>query len=274
MNTTWLSQVFATAKPVVGMLHVLPLPDSPRYGGDTNAVREAVLRDAEALIDGGIHGLLLENFGDAPFWPTRVPAAVVAQMTALAIEVRRHFPVPLGINVLRNDGRSALAIAHAAGAQFIRVNVLCGARLADQGIVEGIAPKLLRDRARLGAAAVRILADVDVKHSAALAARPIEEEAEEMLDRGGADGLIVSGAATGRPADPSETRAVRAVARGAPVLVGSGVTEENLAEYLDSADGFIVGTSLKRDAVAANPVDLQRVKSLMAVVGRVSSPSE
>ncbi len=230
-------------------------------------VREAVLRDADALVEGGIHGLLLENFGDAPFWPHRVPSVVVAQMTALAMELRRRFPIPLGINVLRNDGRSALAVAHAAGAQFIRVNVLCGARLTDQGILEGIAPTLLRDRARLGAD-VKILADVDVKHSAPLAPRPIDEEAEEMLARGLADGLIVSGVATGRPVDLAQLRAVRAAARGAPVLVGSGVAAENLGEYLDDADGFIVGTSLKRDGDVSQPVDPARVKALMAIAGR------
>lgn len=248
------------------MVHLGPLPGSPRYRGDLRAVREAMLRDAEALVEGGLHGLLLENFGDVPLWPRRVPASVVAHMTALAVEVRRRFPVPLGINVLRNDGRSALAIAQAAGAQFIRVNVLCGARLTDQGILEGIAPKLLRDRARL-AADVKILADVDVKHSAPLTHRPIEVEAEEMLARGLADGLIVSGDATGLPASPAQLRAVRAAARGAPVLVGSGVTADNLAEYLDSADGFIVGTWLKRDGDVSQPIDPARVKTLMAMVG-------
>jgi hypothetical protein len=264
MTPTWLNEIFATDKPVIGMVHIPPLPGSPRFGGDVQAVREAVLRDAEALVEGGIHGLLLENFGDAPFWPRRVPAIVVAHITALATELRRRFPVPLGINVLRNDGRSALAIAQAAGAQFIRVNVLCGARLTDQGILEGIAPRLLRDRAQLGED-VKILADADVKHSAPLALRPIEEEAEEMLDRGGADGLIVSGAATGRPTDPAQLRAVRSASRGAPVLVGSGVTAENAAQYLDCADGVIVGTWLKRDGDVSQPVDAERVRALMAI---------
>ncbi len=262
MNTGWLSEIFPAPKPVVGMLHVRPLPGSPRYDGDMRAVRDAVLRDAEALVDSGIHGLLLENFGDAPFRPHRAPAETVAHMAALGAEIRRRFPVPLGINVLRNDGRSALAVAHAAGAQFIRVNVLCGARLTDQGILEGIAAKLLRDRARLGAA-VKILADVDVKHSAPLAVRPIEEEAEEMLERGGADGLVVSGPGTGKPADPQQLRAVRAVARGAPVFVGSGVTAENVGDYAVWADGFLVGTWLKRDGLVTAPVDPARVKRLM-----------
>src|SRR4051812_40948807 len=119
------------AKPVIGMIHLPPLPGAPLYMDDFGALRAAVLRDAEALAAGGIHGLMLENFGDVPFFPDTVPPHVVAHMTALAGDVRRTFPnLPLGINVLRNDGRSALAVAHAVGAQFIRVNVLCGARVA------------------------------------------------------------------------------------------------------------------------------------------------
>lgn len=268
MNAAWLSEIFPTSKPVVGMLHAPPLPGSPGYGGDLRAVREAVLRDAEAMVDSGIHGLVLENLGDAPFWPRRVPAEVVAQMTALAVEIRRRFPVPLGINVLRNDGRSALAVAHAAGARFIRVNVLCGARLTDQGILEGIAADLLRDRARLGAD-VKILADVDVKHSAPLASRPIEEEAEETLQRGGADGLVVSGPGTGKPADPRKLRAVRKAARGAPVFVGSGVSAENVGDYLPWADGFLVGTWLKRDGSVTAPVDPARVKMILERIAQI-----
>src|SRR3954466_9139642 len=153
-----LAQWSSVRKPVIGMLHLPPLPGSPRYarapGGD--AIRELVLRDAEALAGGGVHGLMLENFGDVPFYPGRVPAHTVAAMTAIAAEVRRQFPeLPLGINVLRNDGQSALAIATAVGAQYVRVNILCGARLADQGILQGIAHELLRERAMLRAEHVR-----------------------------------------------------------------------------------------------------------------------
>ncbi len=138
---------FCDAKPVIGMLHAPPLPGAPRFGGDWNAVRAHVLRDAEALIDGGLRVLLLENFGDAPFFPRSVPAPTLTAMTALACDVRRRFDVPLGINVLRNDAVGALAVALASGAAFIRVNVLCGARLTDQGLIEGVAYELLRARA-------------------------------------------------------------------------------------------------------------------------------
>src|SRR3954471_9147692 len=266
-----LSLWSGASKPVIGMLHLPPLPGSPGYeaAGGMGAVREAVLRDAEALASGGVHGLMLENFGDVPFYPRRVPAHVVAHMTAIACAVRARFDLPLGINVLRNDGQSALAVAHATGAAFIRVNVLCGARVADQGVVEAIAHDLLRDRAMLGATGVRIFADVDVKHSAPLAARPLADEVADTLHRGLADGLIVSGWGTGQPTDPADAREVRAAAGGkAPVLVGSGITAGNVAEFLPHADGFIVGTAFKRGGDPSQPVDAALVRELMSSLPR------
>src|SRR5215208_1528080 len=182
-------------RPVIGMLHLPALPGAPRYASNLAAITNSALRDADALSAGGVHGLMLENYGDVPFYPDRVPAYVVAHLTALAWEVKRRFPqVPLGINVLRNDGRSALAVAHASGAQFIRVNVLCGARVADQGLIQGIAHDLLRERTLLAAHDVKILADVDVKHSAPLAPRELADEVDDTVERGLADGVIVSGA--------------------------------------------------------------------------------
>lgn len=248
------------------MLHLPPLPGSPRFNGGLGAIRNAMLRDADALAAGGVHGLMLENFGDVPFFPKRVPAQVVAHMTALACELRRRFDLPLGINVLRNDGSGALAVAQAAGAQFIRVNVLCGARVADQGILNGIAHDLLRNRAMLRAE-VRIFADVDVKHSAALAPRPLADEVSDTLHRGLADALIVSGWGTGQPTDPSEAREVKQAAGNAPVFIGSGVTAETIAPYLPHCDGFIIGSAFKRDGRVEAPVDQARVAAIMSRLG-------
>lgn len=262
--TTWISTCFGVEKPLIGMLHAPPLPGSPRYGGDWLAVRDHVLRDAEALVSGGLHGLLLENYDDAPFFPGRVPAHVAASLTALAVAVKGRFAVPLGINVLRNDGQTALAVAMAAEAQFIRVNILCGARLTDQGLIQGIAHDLLRDRRHLGADPIRILADVNVKHSAPLAIRPLEEEVNDLLSRGGADGLIVSGSATGQPVDRTELHQIHSAARGrAPVFIGSGVSAGTIANLLPHADAFIIGSSLKHDGRAEKPVDPQRVRALV-----------
>jgi membrane complex biogenesis BtpA family protein len=262
---------FQTSRPLIGMLHVPALPGAPRFGGDLATIRSRVLDDAAALVEGGAQGAILENFGDAPFFPGRVGAITIAHMTALAAEVRRRFDLPLGINVLRNDGAAALAIAHAVGAQFIRVNVLCGARLTDQGLVQGIAHDLLRQRAALRSD-VCIFADVDVKHSAPLAARPLADEVADLIARGGADAVIVSGAATGKPADLAELHEAKSAAGGTPVLVGSGVTAQTLSHFLPHADGFIVGTALKRDGQVDGPVEARRVRAIAAILdGRASA---
>lgn len=256
----------ASRKVVIGMIHLRPLPASPRYAGDLSAVREAAVRDAAALAEGGVDGLMIENFGDVPFYPGRVPAYVVSHMTALAAAVRGRFDLPLGINVLRNDGLSALAVAHAAGAEFVRVNVLCGARVADQGLLQGIAHDLLRERAVLGATGVKILADVDVKHSAAVAARELADEVDDTVARGLADGVIVSGAGTGKTTALEKVQRVKAVAGGTPVFVGSGVSADTVRDYAPYADGFIVGTAFKRDRDPANPVEVDRVRALMSAI--------
>jgi hypothetical protein len=252
----------SVAKPLIGMIHLGALPGSPGYRGSIDALRAAALHDAEALVEGGIDGLLIENYGDAPFFPGRVPPHTVAHLTALAAEVSRRFSVPLGVNVLRNDGLAALAVAQAVGARFIRVNVLSGARLTDQGLIQGIAHHLTRLRSALGAGAIQIWADVNVKHSAPLAPCNLSDEVADLVRRGGADALIVSGQATGREASLEELGAVRAAAGDTPVLVGSGVSPETIVRYLPHADGFIVGTSLKEDGVTDRPVDLDRVKAL------------
>jgi hypothetical protein len=207
---------------------------------------------------------MLENFGDVPFYPGRVPSHVVAHITSLAADVRRATDLPLGINVLRNDGLSALAVAAAVGGSFIRVNVLCGARVTDQGLIQGIAHDLLRERALLHADQVKIFADVDVKHSAPLALRPLQDEVDDLIERALADALIVSGAGTGKPTDPSKAKLVKQSARQTPVLIGSGITPDTVQSFRDAADGFIVGTSLKRDGIGSNPVDISRVKQLLS----------
>jgi membrane complex biogenesis BtpA family protein len=252
---------------VIGMLHLPALPGSPRYAGDVKSIRDRVLADAKALRDGGVHGLMLENFGDVPFFTTDVPKHVVAQITAIACTVREAVPdLPLGINVLRNDGCAALGVAAACGAQFVRVNVLCGARVTDQGVIQGIAAELLRLRAQLDAGHVKIFADVDVKHSAPLAARPLEDEVHDTVLRGLADALIVSGAGTGKATDPGKLADVKRFAGGTPVFVGSGVTDATARDLATHADGLIVGTSLKRGGDVDAAVDVGRVRKLIELL--------
>jgi hypothetical protein len=255
----------SVSKPLIGMLHLLPLPGSPLFDGNLDRVRDVLLRDADSLAEGGVDGLMIENFGDTPFVPGRVPAHIVAHVTALASLVRQRVPqLPLGTNVLRNDGQSALAVAHAVGASYIRVNILCGARVTDQGVIQGIAHDLLRDRAMLDPQrSIRIFADVDVKHSAPLALRDLADDVDDTLERGLADALIVSGAGTGKATDPASVAAVKKAAGAAPVFIGSGVSIATIDSYLPHCDGLIVGTALKRDGIASNEVDVKRVRELV-----------
>jgi uncharacterized protein len=255
---------------IIGVLHVPALPGSPRNELTFTQIADWVLKDADALAKGGVDGLILENFGDVPFYPRRVPAHTVAFMTALAREVKFGFHLPLGINVLRNDAESAIAVAGAASAQFVRVNIHTGARVTDQGIIEGTAHETLRYRKSVGSDA-KIFADVDVKHSAPVAGRPLQVEVEEIISRGGADAVIVTGAATGKQAAVDDLKIAKQAAGNVPVFAGSGVDSTSVAAVLKIADGVIVGTAFKRDGVTTNPVEPDRVRSLVAAAsgGRV-----
>jgi hypothetical protein len=266
-----LEDIFNVNKPVIGVLHLPALPGSPENQSDLSQIREWLMRDAEALAGGGVDGFILENLGDAPFYPHRVPAHTIAFMTALGKEVKARFELPLGVNVLRNDAVSALAVAAAIGAEFIRVNVYTGARLTDQGIIQGEAHEILRLRKLLDSR-VKIFADVAVKHSAPLAVRDLKDEVEETIARGRADAVIVSGSGTGKEASLEDVAIAKDAAGGAPVLVGSGMTLKNVASLLAYADGLIVGTFFKRDGVTANPVDPARVKEFMEAVNRARVP--
>ena len=249
---------------LIGMVHLPPLPGSPRWAGSMERVVDAALADARALVDGGMDAVLVENWGDAPFTPGRVEPATVAAMTVVAHEVRRAFPtIPLGINVLKSDARAALAVACAAGARFIRVNVHAGAVVADQGIVQSDAYHTLRDR-RLLDAPVQIYADVGGKHSTPVAPLDFELQARDLVHRGLADGLVVSGRVTGAPTPLDDLKRVRGATPRVRLLVGSGATPETIAELLSIADGAIVGTSLKQDGDVDAPIDPNRVRRLVA----------
>ena len=250
-------------RALIGMVHLSPLPGSPRWAGSMSAVIDRALADAGALADNGFDALLLENFGDVPFAPGRVEAATVAAMAVVADHVGRAVPrLPLGVNVLKSDARAALAIATAVGARFIRVNVHAAAVVADQGIVQTDAYHTLRDRRLLGAD-VRIFADVQGKHAVPLGAIDLEQHARDLVHRGLADALIVSGRATGEPTPLGDLKRVRDAVPGVAMLVGSGVTPETAAELLSVADALVVGSWLKRDGDVRNPIDPARVRRLV-----------
>lgn len=249
------------------MIHVPALPGAPRCSMNFEEIRQFVLADAAALAEGGVDGLIIENLGDVPFYASRVPAHTVAFLSTLAFEVKTRLLLPLGINVLRNDGMAAMAIAAAVGAQFVRVNVYTGARVADQGILQGEAHEIARYRRALGAAA-QIWADVAVKHSAPLGDRFLADEVEDTVERGLADAVIVSGASTGKPTALEDVRTVKRHAGHAAVYVGSGLDESSVESLLEVADGAIVGTAFKLGGKVSAPVDRARVHALVSTVRR------
>lgn len=254
--------------PFVGVIHLKPLPGAPRWAGSMKAVIRAAVGDAVAFEKGGADAVIIENFGDVPFTKDRVPAETVAAMAVAGQAVRGAINLPIGFNVLRNDPLSALALCAACGGAFIRVNVLSGAMLTDQGLIEGDAFTTCRRRRELGLEHVRILADVLVKHAVPLGGLALADAARDTLERGLADALIISGVGTGHPTAAEDVRIVREACPSARILLGSGVSTGNVAGYLPHADGFIVGSSLKRGGQLAEPVDVRRVRQLAGVLKR------
>jgi len=253
-----LTQIFATDWPVLGMVHLDPLPGAPGFSSLADCLAHATA-DARALAEGGCHGLMLENYGDVPFQVTVAPHTVAA-MTRIALAVREAAPkLPLGINVLRNDPAAALGIALAVGAALIRVNVHVGSRWTDQGLIEGRAAETLRLRRQLGGEQIAIWADVSVKHSQPVGEQQIGPAAQELVGRGLADAVIVSGSGTGQPVDPRELQTVRS-AIDAPIILGSGVSADNLPHLRGQCTGAIVGTAFKHDG----RVCVDRVRALLA----------
>ena len=248
-------------KCFLGTVHLLPLPGSPRYGNNLAAILKQAVADARAYASGGAHGLVIENFHDVPFTRGAVAPETVAAMALAAGAIREAVSLPFGFNVLRNDARSGLGLCAACGGAFIRVNVHAGTMLADQGLLEGKAYETLRTRRHL-CPQVKILADVHVKHAVPLGDWPLEAAARDTLHRGLADALIVSGTGTGVATDIEDVRRVRAACPDARILLGSGVTTQNISPFLPFIDGIIVGSSLKRGGKLLNPVDARRVAAL------------
>lgn len=230
-----------------------------------HAVIEAAVADARALAEAGFPALMVENFGDVPFYPDDVPPETVAAVTSAVLSVIAETDLPVGVNVLRNDALSSLGVAAATGASFVRVNVLSGVMYTDQGPIVGRAAEVARMRATV-APGVQIWADVMVKHSTPPPGLGIGQAAADTVERGLADGVIVSGTGTGAVPEIEEARAVRAVVpKDVRLIIGSGTDAENIADLASVADTFIVGSSVKRDGQAASPVDPARAQRLCQV---------
>ncbi len=248
------SSLFGAPRALIGMLHAGALPGTPHAREGLDAIVDRAITEARIYREAGFTALLLENMHDRPYLNGSVGPEVVAAMTSIAREVRRAVPLPLGVQVLAAANREALAVALASGASFVRVEGFAFAHVADEGIIEACAGPLLRYRRAIGAESVRVFADVKKKHSAhAITADVSLAETARAAEFFSADGVIVTGAATGDPCAPSDVDAVRDGA-SLPVLVGSGVTPANLARY-HRAHGFIVGSSVKVGGRWSNALD-------------------
>ncbi len=256
-------------KALYGMIHLAPLPGSPSGQLSLDAIEERALRDASHYAEAGFAGIMVENYGDVPFHGGSVGPETVAQITRIARALRLAHPgLALGVNVLRNDGEAALAAAEAAGADLIRVNVLSGISNSDQGPLIGRAAEILRLRRRLDSA-VRIFADVDVKHAVMASHMDALHQAEDLAERAGADALVVSGRATGSLPDTQLLGRLRERFDSFPIIIGSGLSPENASDLLAAADGAIVGSSLKVGGRTENPVDPSRARALAEAVRKL-----
>ena len=245
---------------LIGMIHLEPLPGAPGYGGSMDTILDRARVDALAIAAAGFEGIMVENFGDAPFYTDDAPKVTIAAMSRAVSEVAA-IGLPTGVNVLRNDGLGALAVAAATGARFIRINVLSGTMYTDQGPIVGSAALVARARREL-CSDVAIMADVFVKHATPPAGLTLVDATNDLVERGGADAVIVSGAGTGAETSLDDLKTV-ADRSDLPVYVGSGANAATIRDILAIGDGAIVGSDTKIDGIATNPVDPARAVAVV-----------
>ena len=256
---------------LIGVIHLPSLAGTPEGEGQSLSASAQLeragwvaIREAKLLAQAGFEGIILENFGDTPFYKTSVPPETIASMAIIAAAVREVVRVPIGINILRNDARSALGVAAVTGCSFIRVNVLTGVVATDQGLIEGDAASLLREKARL-APGISILADVHVKHARTLSSDDIAIAIEDTTLRARADGVILTGSTTGRAVDLAILDRAWEAAKFCkkPLYIGSGANLENLSELKKRSSGIIVGSFLRQGGKAGAPLDPKRIKAFV-----------
>ena len=250
--------LFGAKKPLIAVLHLLPLPGAPLYDGNIQKVYDQALAELDVFKHHAIDSVIIENFRDMPYYPGRVPPETVASLAAVSREVVRAAGMPVGVNVLRSDGEASIAIAVATGAHYVRVNVHMGAVAADQGIVQGSSHLSMRLRAALKSRTL-VFADVGVKHAAPIAGRGLDIETRDLAERGLADAVIVTGDRTGVETSLDDIDAVRR-ATSLPLLIGSGATPDNIEPVLPKVNGLIVGSYFKKDGAGHNFVEPARVE--------------
>ena len=261
--------LFKSAKPVIAMIHLGALPGTAAARSDVGQIERLALAEAEIYREAGVHGLMLENMHDTPYLKGAVGPEIVAAMAIMARAVKDATGLPTGVQILAGANLEALAVAHAAGLDFIRVEGFAFAHVADEGIIESCAGELLRFRKKIGADRVQVWADIKKKHSAhAITADVSLSETAAAIEFMRGDAVIVTGTATGHAPSPE---AVAEAKRGTrlPVLLGSGATAENLSEFYEVADGFIVGSHFKAGGAWSRKVDPQRVRRFMGMHKRL-----
>lgn len=264
------SPILTLNKPIIGMVHLPPLPGSPRYKGKSlKELLHFALDEANALCEGGIDAILVENFNDCPYVIGKVPPPTLIAISVIAYAVKEETKKPVGVNLLFNDFENELWVSWVLELDFIRVEGFVDLLFSDLGPLIPAAPKLMRLRQILGADKVAVLADVQGKYTYPFPPKDLLESARDALERGGADAIILTGARTGKAPDRDLVRNLKEEIRSARVLLGSGITPSNAAELLAVADGAIVGTYFKKDGKVWERVDPQRVKEFMAVVQEV-----
>lgn len=253
--------LFQHPQPIIGMVHLMALPESPSYGGDIDAIYERALAEAQDLAAAGVDGLIVENFGDEPLQIGEPTAAQLALMAGVTREIRRAVNMPIGVNVQFNAWQAEVAIAHTCGAQFIRVEVFVDTVISAQGMVQPCSAQITRYRKALGASGVALFTDIQTKYTANLIPQSIQQSAIDAHNAG-ADALIVTGAATGAATPLDVVAEVKGVT-SLPVIVGSGTNIGNVTQVLQVADGAIVGSSLKEGGKALNRVSRSAAEEFM-----------
>ncbi len=269
-----VGSLFAKQKPVIGMIHLGALPGTPACTENLNAIMERALQEARLFRAAGLDGLMIENMHDVPYLRGRVGPEIVSAMAVIGRAVKEECALPAGVQVLAGANIEAMAVAHAAGLDFIRAEGFAFAHIADEGWIESSAAELLRFRKGIGAERVEVWADVKKKHSSHAITTDISlganAEAVEFM-RG--DAVIITGSTTGHPPAPADVAEVKAHS-GLPVILGSGVTASNVADFYGPADGFIIGSYFKHDGHWKNGVDPARVEELMKAVDRLRGQGE
>lgn len=256
-----IRSVFGVPRALIGVIHVAALPGTPGSRLGVHQIAEAAGVEARTYAAAGYHGLLIENTHDRPYLKSSVGPEITAAMSVIGAEVRRAAKLPLGVQILAGANLAAMAVAHACDAGFVRVEGFVFAHVADEGLIESTAGELLRYRRAIGSDRIRVFADIKKKHSAHAITADIDiAETARAAEFFQAEGVIVSGVATGQPTDPGEVRAVHE-AVGIPTLVGSGVTADNVKDF-GLADALIVGSSIKEGGVWSNRLDDARVRAV------------